>query len=178
MPQPAALDIEIINKTFDDKVLWKWSSKGHLSTALRVSTDASMHAPYESRTRRVFGWLRNCYTSIIRRALKFGVPRWRLLPGGATIFDLEENDYVHVNSIQRLEPAGDILVSARHLDTIFIMTGGGPGNATETIALATYRYSFRNYDMGLGSAVSYIIFAVVFVLSIFFVRQMQRARIT
>jgi ABC-type sugar transport system permease subunit len=64
----------------------------------------------------------------------------------------------------------------REFDTIFIMTGGGPGNATETIGLATYRYSFRNYDMGLGSAVSYIIFAVVFVLSLFFVRQMQRSR--
>src|SRR5689334_7481695 len=60
---PAALDVEIINKTFDDKVLWKWSSKGHLGTTQRVSTDASMHAPRESRTRRAFDWLRNCYTS-------------------------------------------------------------------------------------------------------------------
>ncbi len=65
----------------------------------------------------------------------------------------------------------------REFDTIFIMTGGGPGNATETIALATYRYSFRNYDMGLGSAVSYVIFAVVFVLSLVFVRQMQQSRV-
>jgi multiple sugar transport system permease protein len=64
----------------------------------------------------------------------------------------------------------------REFDTLFIMTGGGPGGATETIALATYRYSFRNYDMGLGSAVSYIIFGVVFVLSLFFVRQLQRSR--
>jgi Arylsulfotransferase (ASST) len=118
---PAALDIEIINKTFGDKVLWKWSSKGHLNTAQRVSTDASMHAQYESRTRRAFDWLRNCYTSIIRRAVRFDVPKWRLLPNGATVFALEENDYVHVNSIQQLEPSGDILVSARHLDTIFII---------------------------------------------------------
>jgi ABC-type sugar transport system permease subunit len=64
----------------------------------------------------------------------------------------------------------------REFDTIYIMTGGGPGNATETIALATYRYSFRAYDMGLGSAVSYVIFAVVFVLSIVFVRHMQASR--
>jgi multiple sugar transport system permease protein len=64
----------------------------------------------------------------------------------------------------------------REFDTIFIMTGGGPGNATETIALATYRYSFKIYNMGLGSAVSYIIFGVVFVLSLFFVRQMQRTQ--
>jgi multiple sugar transport system permease protein len=65
----------------------------------------------------------------------------------------------------------------REFDTIFIMTGGGPGNATETIALATYRYSFRNYDMGLGSAVSYVIFGVVFLLSLVFVRQMQKSRV-
>ncbi len=65
----------------------------------------------------------------------------------------------------------------REFDTIFIMTGGGPGNATETIAISTYRYSFRNYDMGLGSAVSYIIFAVVFLFGIYFVRTMNRARV-
>jgi multiple sugar transport system permease protein len=64
----------------------------------------------------------------------------------------------------------------REFDIIFVLTGGGPGNATETVALATYRYSFRNYNMGLGSAVSYIIFVVAFALSLFFVRQMRRAQ--
>ena len=67
--------------------------------------------------------------------------------------------------------------AVREFDIIFIMTGGGPGNATETIALATQRYSFRVYNMGLGSAVSYIIFIVVFVFSVFFVRQMQRTQV-
>ena len=69
-----------------------------------------------------------------------------------------------------------ILDAVREFDILFIMTGGGPGNATETIALATHRYSFRVYNMGLGSAVSYIIFVVVFVASIFFVRRMQRTQ--
>ncbi len=64
----------------------------------------------------------------------------------------------------------------REFDILFIMTGGGPGNLTETIALATYRYSFKAYNMGLGSAVSYIIFIVVFAFSLFFVRQMQRTQ--
>jgi multiple sugar transport system permease protein len=67
--------------------------------------------------------------------------------------------------------------AVREFDIIFIMTGGGPGNATETIALATQRYSFRVYNMGLGSAVSYIIFIVVFAFSVFFVRQMQRTQV-
>jgi multiple sugar transport system permease protein len=65
----------------------------------------------------------------------------------------------------------------REFDIIFIMTGGGPGNATETLALATQRYSFKVYNMGLGSAVSYIIFVVVFVAAIFFVRRMQRTQV-
>ncbi|MBV9168618.1 MAG: sugar ABC transporter permease [Chloroflexi bacterium] len=65
----------------------------------------------------------------------------------------------------------------REFDTIFIMTGGGPGNATETIAISTYRYSFRNYDMGLGSAVSYVIFAIVFLFGLYFVRRMNRIRV-
>ncbi|MDQ6674571.1 MAG: sugar ABC transporter permease [Chloroflexota bacterium] len=65
----------------------------------------------------------------------------------------------------------------REFDTIFIMTGGGPGNSTETIAISTYRYSFRNYDMGLGSAVSYVIFAIVFLFGIYFVRRMNRTRV-
>lgn len=64
----------------------------------------------------------------------------------------------------------------REFDTIFIMTGGGPGNATETIAISTYRYSFKNYDMGLGSAVSYIIFGIVFLFGMYFVRTMNRKR--
>jgi multiple sugar transport system permease protein len=67
--------------------------------------------------------------------------------------------------------------AVREFDILFIMTGGGPGNATETIALATQRYSFRVYNMGLGSAVSYIIFIVVFAFGVFFVRQMQRTQV-
>jgi len=118
---PAALDVAIIEKDFDGNILWNWSSKGHFTTAERVSTDASMHVPAERRWRRAFEWLRNCYTSLARRAVKFDVPKGRLFSSGVTLFALEENDYVHVNSIQQLEPAGDILISARHLDTIFII---------------------------------------------------------
>ncbi|MGI6285136.1 sugar ABC transporter permease [Neomoorella humiferrea] len=62
----------------------------------------------------------------------------------------------------------------REFDTIFVATGGGPGYATETISLATYRYSFRNYDIGVASAVSYIIFVIVFLLSLVFVNKMQQ----
>jgi Arylsulfotransferase (ASST) len=118
---PAALDIEIINEDLDGKVLWKWSSKGHFNIGQRVSTDTSMRAPVERRWRKGFEWLRNCYTSIARRLVKFDVPKGLLFANSGTVFALLDDDYVHVNSIQQLEPSGDILASARHLDTVFII---------------------------------------------------------
>ena len=39
-------------------------------------------------------------------------------------------------------------------DHIYVMTGGGPGNATTVMALYTYKTSFLRYKMGYGSALS------------------------
>ena len=39
-------------------------------------------------------------------------------------------------------------------DHIFTMTGGGPGNATEVVALYAYKTSFTSQKMGYGSAIS------------------------
>ena len=39
-------------------------------------------------------------------------------------------------------------------DHIYVMTGGGPGNATNVMALYAYQNSFIRYRMGYGSAVS------------------------
>ncbi len=39
-------------------------------------------------------------------------------------------------------------------DHIYVMTGGGPGNATNVMALYAYQTSFLKYKMGYGSAIS------------------------
>ena len=48
-------------------------------------------------------------------------------------------------------------------DLIFVMTGGGPGGATETLAIYTYNTYLRYLDFGYGSAMivaSFILMAV------------------
>lgn len=46
-------------------------------------------------------------------------------------------------------------------DLIFVMTGGGPGGATETVAIYTYNTYLRYLDFGYGSAMIVTSFALM-----------------
>lgn len=48
----------------------------------------------------------------------------------------------------------------------FILTDGGPVNATTTILLLIYRYAFQNADLGMASALSVILFLALVTLSL------------
>jgi multiple sugar transport system permease protein len=50
-------------------------------------------------------------------------------------------------------------------DVPFIMTGGGPANATQTVVMLVYSNAFTVQKMGLAAAISYIIFIVVLILT-------------
>jgi multiple sugar transport system permease protein len=51
-------------------------------------------------------------------------------------------------------------------DQVFIMTGGGPLGSTDVIGLFLYRYAFRYFKMGVASAVGWVIFAVIFAITL------------
>ena len=48
----------------------------------------------------------------------------------------------------------------------FVMTGGGPANATVTLVLHLYRQAFQYQHMGLASALAYVLFIVVVALTV------------
>jgi ABC-type sugar transport system permease subunit len=50
----------------------------------------------------------------------------------------------------------------RVFDLIFVMTGGGPGTATETVTLYSFTTLLRHLRFGVGSALSMMVFAVAF----------------
>jgi multiple sugar transport system permease protein len=60
----------------------------------------------------------------------------------------------------------------RFFDSIYVLTGGGPGTATETITMYTYQLGFRMLEIGKASAlgiitlvmVAALIWGVIFVL--------------
>lgn len=50
-------------------------------------------------------------------------------------------------------------------DQIYIMTGGGPADSTNTIVMYLYNNAFRYLKMGYASAMAYILFIIIFFLS-------------
>ena len=62
----------------------------------------------------------------------------------------------------------------RIFDTVFVLTKGGPGLATETIGLYTYRTGFSYFDMGYAMALSVFILLTVLVISAFYIRLLRR----
>ena len=58
---------------------------------------------------------------------------------------------------------------------IFLLTFGGPGGATETVAFNTYLVGFKDFRMSYASALSYVIVGGVLVLTLVFL-WLQRVR--
>ncbi len=59
-------------------------------------------------------------------------------------------------------------------DVVFLITDGGPGNSTETIAVFVYRLSFQYFRTSQSSALAYILLFIVIVLTnlyLYFARQ-------
>jgi len=66
-----------------------------------------------------------------------------------------------------------LIEAFKMIDMPNILTGGGPGTATETMTLQTY-YLWRSIDLGGSSALAYLLlFIVTFVALVFvnFIRQ-------
>lgn len=59
-------------------------------------------------------------------------------------------------------------------DLIFMLTKGGPGTSTETMAYYTYRQGFAFFDMGYASALSIVILLIVTFLSQFLIKATLR----
>ena len=61
-------------------------------------------------------------------------------------------------------------------DIVWVLTAGGPGSATETIAYALYKLAFAFFQTGKASALAVILLVTVIGLSIILVRVLNRAK--
>jgi multiple sugar transport system permease protein len=63
-----------------------------------------------------------------------------------------------------------------NFSTIYILTGGGPAGRTDILVTFVYRNGFQFFEFGYAAALSVMLFAIVLVPSIFYVRRLGEAR--
>jgi raffinose/stachyose/melibiose transport system permease protein len=68
-----------------------------------------------------------------------------------------------------------LIGSLKYFDLIYVMTGGGPGTATELMATYMYKMSFSNFKMGYGSTAAAGMFLLVTTIALI-VQSLLRVR--
>jgi len=69
-----------------------------------------------------------------------------------------------------------VMFSFNTFDTIYVMTGGGPGRSTETLVMYAYRLGFEQWHMGESAAVAIIMLVIIIVLSRLIIRTLIPVR--
>lgn len=67
-----------------------------------------------------------------------------------------------------------ILTSFQGIDFIYVLTDGGPADATNVIVYYIYQYAFRFWDVGIGSALTSVLFFFLLLVIVLGVVVLQR----
>jgi len=68
-----------------------------------------------------------------------------------------------------------VTYTVKVFDLIFVLTAGGPANATQTLAIYSYQLSFRNMDFGHGAAVGNVLIVISLCFAFFYIRSFKRS---
>jgi ABC-type sugar transport system permease subunit len=61
--------------------------------------------------------------------------------------------------------------SVNDFETPWLLTQGGPSNATENLIILAYKYTFTRNDVGIGSAIAVVSLIILMALAIFLLRR-------
>lgn len=70
------------------------------------------------------------------------------------------------------------LDALRAFDLMFVLTGGGPAGTTETLTVYAYRSLFQTLQLGFGSAIGVVVFALVMAVAWAYLRILRRDGLT
>jgi multiple sugar transport system permease protein len=85
--------------------------------------------------------------------------------------------YITLPQLRPILLVNTILISIFTLNTfdlILPLTGGGPGRATEVLALYTYNTVFRNFDLSNGAVLAVLLLLISVVFTFFYVRLLPK----
>lgn len=67
-----------------------------------------------------------------------------------------------------------LIGAAQVFDNVWVLTGGGPGDATRIVVLYIYEIGFKRFEMGYAAAVSLTLFVILIALTLFQFRLSRR----
>jgi multiple sugar transport system permease protein len=62
----------------------------------------------------------------------------------------------------------------RVFTTVWILTGGGPGDRTAVLGIEIYRTAFGSFDIGMGAALSIMILILSVIMGVLYMRALRR----
>lgn len=66
-----------------------------------------------------------------------------------------------------------LIYTFKVFDLVFVMTSGGPGNATEVLSTVSYKKSFTLFDFSQGASVANILFIILFLISLVYLKMLN-----
>lgn len=63
-----------------------------------------------------------------------------------------------------------LIYNIRNFSMVWVMTNGGPGVSSTTLPVMIYRQAFTDFNVGLASALSVLLFAVLLVFSYYYIK--------
>ena len=61
-------------------------------------------------------------------------------------------------------------------DTVFALTGGGPGDATRTVSISLFRQAFDSHNTGYACALAYIVLLIIIGLANLYIKYLAKVR--
>ncbi len=66
-----------------------------------------------------------------------------------------------------------MISSFQVFDIVYVLTSGGPLGSTKVLVFYVYEYAFKYFEMGYASAISYFLFALLFILTMLQIKYMK-----
>lgn len=174
-------------------VMWKWmfdGSRGLVNDVLARVGLVSAHDPVLWLSHPQYAlwvvvaaavWGASSYVALILLAGLQGIPEE--LYEAATIDGASPVRSFFAVTLPLLRPAILVAVTLRSLgalqafDLPYAMTGGGPGNATETLPMYIHNYTFRFLDFGYGSALALVLMGIGIVFSVAYLKLLSSGEV-
>jgi multiple sugar transport system permease protein len=67
-----------------------------------------------------------------------------------------------------------IIGTVKVFDIVWVMTGGGPNNATQLLSSWSYTQAFQNFNFGQGAAIANMLLVISFVLALVYLRSLRK----